>query len=256
MTISLKQRIQNNEKVIGIFIGIYSPQLVEMAGYANFDFIVIDDEHGAFSYSELENLIRTAELVNMTPIVRVSYDESSIQKALDRGAKGIQVPMVNSVEKAKDIVYKAKFPPKGNRGVAYSHRAAKYGKCNGQNFLETSNEEILVAVHIETEQAVNEFEEIMSVDGIDIAFLGTTDLSVNMGYPQGLKHSHVKDTVRKVYDIAKEKNITIGTVAANAEDVSNAFEEGAQYVGVIGTSIILNTFTNIIKKVKQKNELN
>ncbi|MBO1909821.1 2,4-dihydroxyhept-2-ene-1,7-dioic acid aldolase, partial [Microvirga sp. 3-52] len=105
---TIKEKIQNGQKVTGIFIGIYSPAIVEMCGYAGFDFIVIDDEHGAFSYSELENMIRTAELVNLAPVVRVSYDDASIQKALDRGAVGIQVPMVSTKEEAIQVVNKAK----------------------------------------------------------------------------------------------------------------------------------------------------
>lgn len=200
---TLKDRIKNGEHVLGGFVGIYSPNLVEMIGYAGFDYIVIDDEHVAFNYTELENLIRTADSVNMVPFVRVSYDPSSIQKALDRGAKGIQVPMVNSKEDAESVVKKAKFPPRGNRGVAFSHRAAQYGNDSGETFLDSSNEEILVIPHIETFEASENFEEIMSVDGIDIAFIGPTDLSVNMGFKKdGPKHPKVQKKIADLYEIA------------------------------------------------------
>ncbi|MEK4023934.1 MULTISPECIES: HpcH/HpaI aldolase family protein [unclassified Sporosarcina] len=246
MGMSLKEKISSGENTIGIFVGIYSPAIVEMCGHANFDFIVIDDEHGAFSYSELENMIRTAELVNLVPIVRVSYDDSSIQKALDRGAKGLHIPMVNTKEDALQVIQRAKYPPIGNRGAAYSHRAARYGKDVGENFLDSSNEQLLISVHIETPEAVRNFEEIMSVEGIDLAFLGTTDLSVSMGYRDGIHHKEVKDAISQVYEKAKKINVPIGTVANSVDAANQAFEDGAVYVVSVGTTLISNTLLNFV----------
>lgn len=247
----VKQKLTNGEKVLGCFVGTYSPNLVELIGYAGFDFIVIDDEHGAFSHSEIENMIRAAESVNVVPIVRVSYDPSSIQKALDRGAKGIQVPMVNTREEAEEAVKKAKFPPRGLRGAAYSHRAARFGKDSGKPFFDASDENILVIPHIETLEAAENFTEIMSVEGIDLAFIGTTDLSVNMGFKEhGPKHPEVQKVVNKVYKIAKAKNIMIGTVAADSSNVQDAYTSGAKYVGVVAMSVILNTLEKIAKENK------
>lgn len=245
---SLKKKIQDREKVVGVFLGIYSPSIVEMIGYAGYDFIVIDDEHGAFSYNELENMIRTAELVNLTPIVRVSYDQSSIQKALDRGAQGIQVPMVNTKEDAIQAVKKAKYPPLGERGAAYAHRAARYGKDAGRHFIEKSNENILVIVHIETPTAVENFEEIMSVDGIDMAFLGSTDLSVNMGFLEGPKSPEVQEKISLVYEKAKKLNVPVGSVAANQKVMYEEIEKGAVYIGVVGTSVISSALSSFIQQ--------
>lgn len=247
---TVKEKIQNGEQSTGVFIGIYSPAIVEMCGHAGFDFIVIDDEHGAFSSSELENMIRTAELVNVMPIVRVSYDESSIQKALDRGAKGIQVPIVSTKEDAIRVVQKAKFPPLGNRGVAYSHRAASYGKNTGEKFIGQSNRETLVVVHIETKEAVENFEDIMGVEGIDLAFLGTTDLSVSMGYQDGPHHQEVQDAIATVYEKGKKLNVPIGTVAGNANAARQAFGDGAVYVVAVGTSIISNAFSSFVESTE------
>ena len=140
---SLMNKLLNGEKVVGVIIGDYSPSMVEVFGHIGFDFVFIDDEHGAFSYSEVEHMIRAADAVNITPIVRVSYDESSIQKVLDRGAKGIQVPMVNTKEDAERVVQRAKFPPEGKRGAAYYIRAAQYGKVGGTDYLQNANNETL-----------------------------------------------------------------------------------------------------------------
>jgi 4-hydroxy-2-oxoheptanedioate aldolase len=251
---AVKEKLKNGEKVLGSFIGIYSPNLVEIMGYSGFDFVVIDDEHGAFSHSELENMIRTAESVNVVPIVRVSYDNSSIQKALDRGAKGIQVPMVNTKEDAERAVRKAKFPPRGTRGAAYSHRAARFGKDSGEEFLDASDENILVIPHIETLAAAENFKEIISVEGIDAAFIGTTDLSVNMGYKsEGPKHPEVQKVVSKLYREAAEENVIIGTVAADSAGAEKAFEKGANYVGIVAISVILKSLEQVVEASKFKN---
>ncbi|MED1950679.1 HpcH/HpaI aldolase family protein [Brevibacillus centrosporus] len=245
----VKEKIKNGEKTVGAFIGIYSPAIVEMAGHAGFDFIVIDDEHGAFSYSELENMIRTAESVNLVPIVRVSYDPSSIQKALDRGAKGVQVPMVNTREAAQAAVALAKYPPYGTRGAAYSHRAARYGKDSGRAFLDRENEDTLVIVHIETPQAAEHFQEIMSVPGVDIGFIGTTDLSVNMG-KSSPNDPEVQALVDKLFAQGEELGAAVGIVAGNLEGVREGMQRGSAYIGVVGTSIITAAFASVVKEAE------
>ena len=246
---SLKQKIINGKNVLGVFLGFYSPALIEMIGYSDYDFVVIDDEHGAFSHAEIEDMVRAAELVGLAPIIRVSYDASSIQKALDRGASGIQVPMVNTKEDAQMVVKRAKFPPLGQRGAAFSIRAARFGKDGGESYFHEADENVLICVHIETPEAVQNFKEIMSVPGIDMAFIGSTDLSVNMGYrAEGAQHPEVQKAIQGLFRIGEEHGFKIGTVAANASGVAKGFEMGACYIGLTGTSVITHAFDQIVKE--------
>ncbi|MDT8862149.1 aldolase/citrate lyase family protein [Alkalihalobacillus sp. MEB130] len=250
----IKQKLINGEQTLGAFIGIYSPSIVEMLGYAGFEFIVIDDEHGTFNHSELENMIRAAECVGMVPFVRVSYDSSSIQKALDRGAKGIHVPMVNTKEDAEQIIRKAKFPPVGQRGAAFSTRAARFGKETGEKYLNDSDRDTLIVVHIETQEAVDNFEDIMSVEGIDVAFLGPTDLSVNLGFPnEGANHPEIQRIANDLYQKGKNMGIPIGTIAPNADVARNEFNKGANYIGVVATAVISNSFSKVVGDVRETN---
>jgi 4-hydroxy-2-oxoheptanedioate aldolase len=251
---SVKEKLKRGEQILGAFLGIYSPPLVEMLGYAGFDYVVIDDEHGAFSSSELENMIRTADSVGLTPIVRVSYDPSSIQKALDRGAKGVQVPMVNTKEDALEVIRRAKFPPYGDRGVSYSIRPARYGKDNGKSYLDECNENIMIIVHIETLEAANNFEDIVSVDGIDLAFIGSTDLSVNMGYQlEGASHPEVQKVINDLFSKGKELDVPIGTVAGNGGAALNAFDQGAQYVCIVLNNVITTSLNEVVTKCNPSN---
>jgi len=253
----VKQKIMNGENVLGVFLGIFAPSLIEMIGYTGYDFVVIDDEHGAFSHSEIEDMVRAAELVDLVPIIRVSYDTSSIQKALDRGAKGIQVPMVNTKEDAELVVKRAKFPPLGQRGAAFAIRAARFGKDGGESYFNESDENVLICVHIETPEAVQNFREIMSVPGIDMAFIGSTDLSVNMGYKaEGAQHPEVQQVIQELYKIGKEYGFKIGTVAANAQGALKGFELGASYIGITGTSVIMQALDQIVNETMKMDDKN
>jgi|SRR5699024_1230674 len=240
----LKDKLESNENTIGCFVNFYSPSLVEIIGYSGYDFVVIDDEHGAFATPDLTEMIRAAKVTGITPIVRVSYNASSIQKALDQGAAGIQVPMVNNADDARNVVTKAKYPPFGTRGVAYSIPSAKYGKLNGRKYLNQANKNVIIVVHIETEEAVKNFEEIISVPEIDIAFIGTADLAVDMGYDDA-HHEAVQETVALLFEKAKQYDIKMGLVASSQDGVTAAFEQGASYASVVANKVI----TNALKKL-------
>lgn len=237
-TNKVKEKIQKQELTQGAITSLYSPALVEMLGYAGYEFIVIDDEHGAYSGSEMEDMIRTSQLAGIVPIVRVSYDASSIQKALDRGAFGIQVPMVNTVEDAEKAVSLAKYPPRGSRGTAFSMRAAGFGFLNNGQFMDDSDDNILVTVQIETMEAVGNFKEIMSVPGVDMAFLGPTDLSVNMGYKKNIGGPEVQETLDSLYEQAEEMNVPIGTIATSQAGTEAVADKGAVFVSLVLTTLI------------------
>lgn len=248
MNNAFKQKMKNGEKAVGAFIGMYSPEIVEMLGYSGFDFIVIDDEHGAFSARELENMIRAAELVQLVPIVRVSYDPSAIQKALDRGAKGIQVPMVNTKEEAELVVKRVKFPPVGQRGAAFITRPARYGLEQGKAFLDAADDSTLVILQIETTEAVANFEQIISVPGVDIAFIGPTDLSVSLGFKEeGAEHPEVQQVIAELHERARQKNIPLGTVAGGPEGVRRELQRGTAFVAVVMTSVFMSAFATVVE---------
>jgi 4-hydroxy-2-oxoheptanedioate aldolase len=244
----VKQKLRNGEKALGCFIGFHSPSIVEMLGHSGFDFVVIDNEHGPFSWSEVEEMIRAAELSNTVPIVRVAYDPSDIQKALDRGALGIHVPMINTKEQAEEVVQRAKFPPVGKRGTAYSCRSAQYGVGGGASYLAKANEEILVAIHIETPEAVENIEHIMSVPGIDVCYIGPTDLSVTMGYQaEGPSHPEVQRAMDRVLACGQKNGVMVGIHVGNAQGASSKFKWGAKYIGVGITPFLFDAFNAVVQ---------
>ena len=246
MIYKLKEKIKAGEKVVGCFLGFYSPTMAEILGHTGFDFVVIDNEHGPFSWSEVEEMVRAAESANIVPIVRVAYGPSDIQKALDRGAQGIHVPMVNTKDQAEDVVRKAMFPPDGKRGTAYSCRSAQYGVENPMAYLKAANQGIMIAVHIETYEAVENIEAIMSVEGIDVCYIGPTDLSVTMGYAaEGPDHPEVQAAMERVLASGRKHRVTVGIQVGSAKAVEAKWNWGASYVGVGITAVLFPAFKQI-----------
>lgn len=243
----VKRKLNNGEQTLGIFLHFYAPSIVEMLGHAGFDFVVLDNEHGGFTDPEIEHLIRAAECADIVPIVRLSYDPSAIQKALDRGARGIQVPMVNTKEQAEIIVRKAKYPPYGERGTSYSIRPAKFGKLSGETYLDHENENTFIIVQIESSEAVHNFEEIIAVPGIDAAFIGPLDLSISMGYKkEGIKHPDVQKVIEQLYEIGRSKGMPMGTIAPTIHDLREVTDRGTQYILAVGTVLLSNAFSNYV----------
>ncbi|WP_165452156.1 HpcH/HpaI aldolase family protein [Paenibacillus thalictri] len=248
MSNNIKEIMKEGKTALGCFIGIYSPSLAEMIGHAGFDFAVIDNEHGSFSWGEVENMIRACEVAGTTPIVRiVNALPSEILKALDRGARGIHVPQINTGAEARAVVQAAKFPPLGTRGVAYSVRAASYGMNKGPSYLNQSNDDVLVCVHIETPQAVEHVDEIME-SGIDLAFIGPTDLSVSAGHADNPDHPELEAMKNKVLEAGRRHGVPVGILAADRAGLDRYRAWGANYIGTNFTSLLYSSLTSVTKQ--------
>ncbi|NLZ53296.1 MAG: aldolase [Thermoanaerobacteraceae bacterium] len=248
----LKEKLNQGKTVIGPFMKLSSPAVVEVLGNAGFDFVIIDTEHGPISTETAENLIRAAELVGITPIVRVSNNDSNqISKALDIGALGIQVPQISSGEDAKKAVKSCKYSPKGERGVCRFVRAASYSAMNRFEYFSMSNNETLVILQVEGTEGVNELDQILEVPDVDIIFLGPYDLSQSLGLPGQIDHPKVEAKMCEVISKAKKKGITIGTFVDNISNANKWQSLGVQYISYsVDVGIFYEAGQDIIKKLK------
>ncbi|MBO9608198.1 MAG: aldolase [Paenibacillaceae bacterium] len=244
----IRTMLRQGEVPIGCFVGIYSPAIVEMAGWAGFDYVVIDNEHGAFGWDQVEEMIRAAELTGLVPIVRVpDGGATSVLKALDRGAAGIHVPQINTREEAEAVVAAAKFPPLGRRGAAYSVRSARYGIDQGSGYLHRSNDDGFVAVHIETPEAVRNIDGILDA-GVDLAFIGPTDLSVSAGYPDDPQHPALLKMMDEVLAACTRKGVPVGIMAGDADAMRRRKAWGARYISVTFTALVGQAFRTFVRQ--------
>jgi 4-hydroxy-2-oxoheptanedioate aldolase len=162
-----------------------SPQIVEMLGHAGFDWVLLDCEHGSLSLADVEVMAMAADAVGITPIARPrSNSTTDIQRVMDRGVMGVQVPHINSAEDAQHAVSAVKFGPGAGRGLAAGTRPDDWGLgARMADFTASANEQSLICVQLEHEAAVSNADEILKVEGIDVFFIGPSDLSQSMGHP-------------------------------------------------------------------------
>jgi 4-hydroxy-2-oxoheptanedioate aldolase len=236
----MPELLRGDRPLMGIFTSIPSPALVEMAGHAGFDFVVIDNEHGPAGIETTEHMIRAARCARIVPIVRVSgANQQEILRTLDVGASGVQVPQVNTLDQAKLVASAAKYPPLGSRGVAFGTRAAGYGFFGGDVHVETSNEHTVVITHVETVEAVGSLDRMLEVPGLDVVFIGPTDLSVSMGHPGNPGHPEVQATIADCIRRIAAAGRVPGIMVATADEYHRFAALGARYISVNMSSIIV-----------------
>ncbi len=181
----LKEKLQSGQPSFGVSVMIPSPQVVEMVGGQGFDWVMLDREHGTIGLECLELMMIAAEASGITPIVRPqTNDPVEVMRVMDRGAMGVQVPHVNTAAAARRAVESVKFHPLGQRGLAAGTRPSRYGLgLSGADYTREANRETLVCVQLEEVEALRNIDEILQVEGIDVYFIGPSDLSQSMGYP-------------------------------------------------------------------------
>lgn len=234
----LKRKLNEGKAAIGTFMVCNAPDLVEIAGLAGFDFVVIDNEHGPMRAESSQHLIRAAEFRGITPIVRIpNRQESTILHTLDIGAHGIQVPQVNDADAAKEIIERSKYEPVGKRGLAFP-RSADYGLCDISNYTNNANEETLIITHCENKTCLENLEEICKIPEIDVIFLGPYDMSQSMGVTGQVTHELVENAAVRVLEITKKYNKAAGIFAGNGEAAKKRAQQGFKYI-TIGMDTVL-----------------
>ncbi|MDR1496871.1 MAG: hypothetical protein LBS59_00435 [Puniceicoccales bacterium] len=227
---SFKTKLNQGSAVYGPFMKTLDAAFVEITGHAGFDFSILDMEHGPVGYAEMQNLIRAAQVAELVSIVRVpDSSESSISKALDLGASGVQVPQIQSAEEARAVVRAARYFPQGGRGVCRFVRAAKYSSIPREAYFVQANE-ALVILQVEGQKGLNALDEILAVEGVDILFIGPYDLSQSLGVPGDVANPVVIEAIKNVVERAKSAGVVTGVFADTFEAADRWRKAGVQYL--------------------------
>lgn len=178
----LLEQMSRGEKPLGIFVSSLDPAATQIMADAEFDFVVLDAEHGRLSRFEVECHVRAAEAGGITPFVRILENSPAlIQSMLDAGAHGIVVPHVDTAEDARLAVAASRYAPYGRRGMCPACHAGRYTLDGWAERASAANANTMVIPIIESQKAVENIEEILAVDGIDVVHFGPGDLSADMG---------------------------------------------------------------------------
>ena len=218
-----KEKLKS-DGVMGIFSKTCDPGFIEVLGYAGVDYVIIDLEHGPNSVERVQNLIRGAQVAGIMPIVRVKESCASVMgEVLDIGAGGIQVPQITTRAEAEAVIKRTKFAPMGERGVCRFVRAAKYSAKDRFEYFKDENEKVTV-LQIEGQEGIDNIDDILTVDGIDVLFIGPYDLSQSLGVPGEIYNPLVEAKMLEIIEKCRNKNITVGTFVdtqENALKISN-----------------------------------
>jgi 2-keto-3-deoxy-L-rhamnonate aldolase RhmA len=240
--------LRGSRPLSGVFVGLPSPALVEMCGHAGFDFVIIDNEHGPAGIETTEHLLRAAKASGVIAVVRTA--EADILRVLDIGASAIQVPQVNSRAQAERIVAAAKYPPIGNRGAAFSTRAAGYGFFGGTDHVTMSNDGTAVIVMAETREAIDSIDDIVGVPGVDAVFFGPNDLSFSLGVPGEMQHPKVVAAIEHGVASALRAGVAPGVLATSPEDFHRWAQKGARFLPMVASALIANAFRTAVAGTK------
>ena len=208
-----KAKINEGQVALGASINFYAPGLVELYGVMGFDWVWIDCEHGSSNDSETENMVRAAELYDLTPICRIpNAYPSTILRFLDRGAQGIIVPHISTPEEAEGVARASHHYPDGDRSSATGGRTNRFGSgLSTPDYYAAANREVLVIVMIETPEAVENVRAIAAVPGIDALLVGSSDLTQTMGMASS---AELDAAIDKVIEGAQAEGKAIGVAGA------------------------------------------
>lgn len=177
----LKDQLAERASLNGIWLSSGSHVAAELAAAAGFDWALLDMEHGLGESADILHQIQVLSGTGCTSVVRVpSAVSDRIPRVLDFGAAGVMAPKIESAEQATEFIRALRYPPQGIRGMTRSSRASSYG-YDFQHYAAQANAKLTAIVQIETGRAVKQADAIAAVDGVDILFIGHSDLSMDLG---------------------------------------------------------------------------
>ncbi|WP_245980186.1 HpcH/HpaI aldolase family protein [Streptomyces diacarni] len=221
--VPLKERLAGGERLLGGLLRLPAGPLVEMAGVAGLDFVVIDCEHGPADVVPLQQHIQAAAAHGLPVLIRVGTEEPSlVLRALDAGAQGVIVPHVDSADHARRAVAWAHYPPRGERGFATYSRSGRFGEAGIAEHLAHAAATTVVVPMLETPQACAAAGEILAVSGVDAVLVGPADLSVAMGLTGGAAEPQVRGATQQVVEAAKRSGKPMVTIVNSTQQAAAA----------------------------------
>jgi len=251
----VKELWREDKADVGTWLSLGSPIAAEIIANTDFDWVVIDTEHAPIDIGTTQSIIQAMLATNTKPIVRVPWnDPALIKRALDAGAYGLVIPMVNSKEEAIKAVQASRYPTVGVRSYG-GPRARLYG---GDDYFAHSNEEIALIIQIEHIDAVDRIDEILSVKSLDAYFIGPNDLTASMGIKLGLDNPDPRhiEAVNKVLAAGKKHHVPGGILVNSPEVANQRIAQGFQFVAVGSDEGFLRSATSTaLSKVQQDRRL-
>lgn len=249
----LKQRLSAGETVLGCFLSMGSALNAELMGNAGYDWALIDLEHGAGD--ERDALAQMHALAGTPAAAIVRVESNARQRAhrvLDLGAHGVMFPRIDDEEQARAAVAAMRYPPDGVRGVAFSNRACEYGS-NLQPYLDASSRALLTVVQIETREAVRNVDAIAAVPGVDVLFIGPSDLSHSYGILGRFQEPPFLEAVARTVEAATHHGKSLGILLPKPDDLDHYRRLGFRFIASGSDAVLLNLAArNLVQSLRAR----
>jgi 4-hydroxy-2-oxoheptanedioate aldolase len=225
-----KDKIHDVEISKGLFIAGDSVPQVEISARAGFDWLMLDMEHGLADEMTIRNQIEVIRHFPVSPLVRIpSLRSDIIKRALDFGAAGIMVPMVANANQAREFVAALRYPPDGIRGLSSGSMAAGFG-YEAASYLKEANRKVTGIVQIENREGVEAADEIASIEGVDVLFIGHSDLSLGLGCYNDFSHPEMLEAEQIVVSACKKHNKIAGMLLKESMDPTEYQTRGFKFL--------------------------
>lgn len=249
---SLKHKLADGAAVLGTWSSLSSANAVDVIGTTGLDFVIVDMEHGSMSFETVENMVRAAEAGGISPVIRVWDDhEQTLLRALETGARSVMVPHVSTPENARRIAGCCKYFPDGKRGLSPYTRVHGFSHEEIAESLRAENRETLVGILVEGEVGLQNLEQIVTVPGIDLIYLGLFDICQSVGLPGQLNHPRVIDEVTRCREVIQSRGIAAGSMATSVEYIRMLQALGYQFIAYLNDAAALKThFRGVLGEVR------
>ena len=222
---------REGKQTVGAWLSLPLPHSAEFLANLGFDWVCVDLQHGLIDYTDLTRMLPAISTGDVTPIVRVPWNEPyEIMKALDAGAYGVIVPMVNNRSDAEAAVQACRYPPDGLRSFG-PIRGALYG---GRGYAAEANQQIACIVMLETKEGLDNLDDVVSTPGVDGVYIGPSDLALALGLPaQGdTDHAEHAAAVTRIEQSCRKHGVALGIHTSSPEYASRYIDRGFDFVTV------------------------
>lgn len=244
---SFRTSLRERKRLIGCWMSLASPIVTELVGVVGFDWMLLDAEHAPNDALTLIPQLMALKDSPSAPVVRPqSNDPIAIKKLLDSGFVNFLIPFVDSAADAERAVAATRYPPQGIRGVSVGHRGNRYGTV--ADYFKVANDNISVAVQIESRAAVEAIDEIIAVEGVDALFVGPSDLAAGYGHLGNANHPEVQAAIAHVFERAHAAGKANGILAPVQDDAERYLALGSTMVAVCADLGMLRNAAQAVKK--------
>jgi len=233
-----KKQLREGMPKMGLFLNAHSPTVAEQLAHSGYDWLLVDTQHGPMGYEKLSAMLSGIANGGAKSMVRVGgYDDRpGIQQALDLGADGVLVPYINTAEEARQAVSCTKYPRVGTRSVYFPQRSMN--KAGLLGYAGNANNNLIVALQVETASCIDNMTEIAAMPGVDILFLGQNDLCMSMGLYEKYEFPHMYTSpelgaaTQKLVENARKNHVILGLFLFGTSRVGEFLEKGFTFISI------------------------